>query len=437
MILIKNATVAHFDPVSVESDWDIIIDGSHIVKAGREAGSDSPGITETLDLSGKLVTPGIVCSHNHYYSALARGIIARIGPTPDFVSVLKNLWWRLDRALDEEGVYFSALAGALDAVKCGTTAVIDHHASPSSIPGSLSMMKEAFEMVGLRGILAYEVTDRNGREGMISGVKENIEFAKSVGSGSGRLIEAAIGAHAPFTLGEESLEMVGNAVKETGKGIHIHIGEDTYDSSNSHHLYSEDICQRLDRFSLIDDKSLFAHGLHLTKGDREIINGADSFLLHNPRSNMNNSVGYNRALSDFKNVALGTDGIGSDMFEETKFAFFKHMDTGGTLQPPDFLRFLNNGNRILERYFGSRFGRIEPGCAADLTIYDYDPPTPVNGNNLPGHLVFGLSSRDVETVIVGGRIVYRDRTFPYDVKELYAKMRSAASKLWKRMDDID
>jgi cytosine/adenosine deaminase-related metal-dependent hydrolase len=151
---------------------------------------------------------------------------------------------------------------------------------------------------------------------------------------------------------------------------------------------------------------------------------------------MNNGVGYMRKLADVKNVALGTDGLGANMFEEAKFAYFKNADIKGGLATTDILKFLQNGNEILARYFGSKFGKIAKGYSADLVVYDYDTPTPLTNENLGGHLLYGFSSRDVATVVVNGKVVYEDREFPFDVRECYAKARSAAQKLWKKMDRI-
>ncbi len=446
MLIIKNATVIQFDPPFVNEVADIVVKGDTIVDYGSGVGDryvkdgleigDSSGKSETevIDVKDAYVSPGLVCSHNHFYSALARGIVAKIKPSTDFISVLKNLWWRLDRALDEETVYYSGITAALDAIRVGTTAVIDHHASPSYIRGSLSTLARGFVETGLRGILAYEVTDRNGMDGAEEGVRENVDFATGKRP---ELLEAAIGAHAPFTLSEKTMEMLAEAVSSTKKGIHIHVAEDSYDSSVSHHLYGEDVLERLERHGLLNDKAILVHGVYLTDRDVEILNAKDSFLVHNARSNMNNNVGYNLKIGKVKNLALGTDGIGSDMFEEFKMAFFKHRDSGGSMWPPDFLRFLHNGNRLLERYFGKKFGRIDKGYTADIVIYDYKNPTPLVTENIAGHFAFGPGSSVVDTVVVGGKVVLRNREFPFNVGEIYRKAALVAKKMWERMDEIE
>ena len=440
MTLLKNATVVHLHPAEVIPDVDIVIDGTRIQSVGRAAG-EALKPARTINLAGRVVMPGLVCGHDHFYSGLSRGILAKIAPCPDFVSTLQNLWWRLDRALSREILALSGQVCALEALKAGCTAVIDHHASPSFIEGSLSTLKECFEKAGLRGILCYETTDRNGRDGARQGVEENLRFVRRAqeeksGRGEQRLVEAMIGGHAPFTLSDEDLRALGDAVSASGRGFHVHAAEDAFDSSHSHRAYGKDPLARLDSFGLLTDASLIGHGLYLTPADRDLLNARGAFLAHASRSNMNNGVGYNSSLPHLKNVVLGTDGIGSDMFLEAKFAWFRHRDSGGPLGPGAFMRFLQSGNELLRKYFGEQFGRVEKGYKADLVILDYDSPTPLVRENVAGHVLFGMGSRDVNTVIVNGKIVMENRTFPWDTAPVYAEAQAAARALWQQMDRL-
>ncbi len=441
MIILKNAGIMQFQPSRVEHNMDIVIDGTTIKDIGSNIAANYSA-DKVIDLNGNLVSPGIVCSHNHFYSGLARGIIANIKPSFNFYSVLQNLWWRLDRAIDEEILYYSGLICSLDAIKSGCTAVIDHHASPSFIKGSLSVLKKGFEKAGLRGITCYEVTERNRQlDEAKEGVEENIAFAKIIEQekqqkGENRLVEAMIGGHAPFTISDQGLKMMGEAVQETQRGVHIHVAEDKYDVSHCNGVHRVDIIERLRQFGLMNDKAVIVHGVHLLENDINIVNESDAFLVANARSNMNNNVGYNFSLDKIKNLALGTDGIGADMFEEFKFAYFKHKDVGGPMWPDSYVNFLYNGNVLLERYFNEKFGRIEPGYKADLTILDYQSPTPLVNDNIGGHIAFGMSSTDVKTVIVNGSIVYEDRQFPFDVSSIYIEAQKAAQRLWENMDKI-
>lgn len=439
MIVIKNTKALQFDPPKVWKNVDIVIDNGEIAAVGPGAASKYKA-DKVIDGSGKLTYPGLVCSHHHYYSGLSRGVLAEIGPTPDFVSTLKNLWWRMDRALDEESTYYSSVISSIDAIKAGTTAVIDHHASPSYITGSLSTIKRGFEDSGLRGMTCYEVTDRNGLDQMKEGVEENIRFAKEIdrdiAAGKEHLVDAHVGGHAPCTIPDEGMEMMADAVKSTSRGLHLHVAEDRYDVSQSHLVYGQDIVKRLDSFGMLNDKTILVHGIYMNREEIELLNSYDGFLVHNARSNMNNNVGYNENLPLYKNLALGTDGIGPNMYEEIKVAYFKHKDAGGPLWPGDYLQFLANGNRLLERNFGSKFGRLEKGYKADLVVADYLSPSPLVNENIGGHMVFGMTSTDVETVLINGNIVMENREFPFDVKEIYAKAAIAAKRVWENMDKI-
>jgi putative selenium metabolism protein SsnA len=445
MMLLKNATVVYLHPAQVLVGSDIAIDGGTIAAVGREAAAvPKASVQRTVDLAGRVVMPGLVCGHTHFYSALARGVLARIAPSSDFVSTLQNLWWKLDRAIDREILEASAMAAALDAVQSGCTCVIDHHASPSFIAGSLDVVAACLERVGLRGVLCYETTDRNGRDGALSGIEENRRFAAKVeaesrAGGEGpragsRLVEAMIGGHAPFTLGDETLEALAAVVRGTGRGFHVHVSEDPFDASDSHLEHGRDPLARVAAHGLLSDRALIAHGVHLPPADRDILAASGAFLAHNARSNMNNHVGYQQALPSLAKVVLGTDGIGSDMLEECRAAYFKHRDAGGPLGPGDFARFLQAGNDLVQRCFGGRFGSVEPGAAADLVVLDYRPPTPLVAENVAGHLVFGMRSADVDTVIVNGTIIMNDRRFPFDTEPVFAHAREAARKLWRNMD---
>ena len=401
MLILKNVTAVQLHPAKVQEGVDIAIENDVIVAIGDALTQRYPDAS-FKEMHGRIVMPGIVCSHNHFYSGLSRGIMANIAPCPDFISTLKNLWWRLDRALDEESLYYSGLICSLEAIKSGCTSVIDHHASTAYIGGSISKL---------------------------------IDEAKKATS-EPYLVEAHIGAHAPFTVPDAGLEMLREAVKATGRGLHIHAAEDLYDVSYSHHWYGKDLLARLAQFDLIDSKTLVAHGLYLSKDDITLLNQRDAFLVHNARSNMNNHVGYNHHLSDIRNLALGTDGIGSDMFEEMKFAFFKHRDAGGPLWPDSFAKALTNGNELMSRNFGAKFGLLEAGYKADLTICDYNSPTPLLADNIAGHIAFGMGSGSVHSVMVNGVMVYEDRQFNFDCDSIYAQARKAAASMWRRMDAL-
>ena len=443
-ILIKNITIMEtMPPFSVTENADVVITGSVIEKAGKGAGE---GVTaaKTIDGTGRILIPGNVCAHHHYYSGLSRGMLISAGPQTDFIQVLKEWWWRLDRALDEEAIYYSSLICSMEAIRQGTTGVVDHHASPSFIKGSLSAIARGMEEIGLHGVTCYEVTDRNGgMKEAEEGVEENIRFAEEVDAnasgGNDILVEAMIGGHAPFTLPDEALALMSEAVHRTGRGMHLHVAEDKYDSVWSHHAHGDDIMTRLDRFSLLGENTLLVHGVALSGKEVDLLNERGCFLAHNGRSNMNNHVGYFPYLDRVKKLVIGTDGCGGNMFEELKIAFFKHKDAGGPWWPQDFLEALSRGNSLLESAFRGRyrFGRVEKGYKADLAILDYKAPTPLKMENAAGHFVWGMCSGSVESTIVNGRLVYENRHFTeLDEERIFQEARRVAGEVWERADRI-
>ncbi len=447
MTLFEKVRVISFEPPAVSEPMDVAVAGpaeggaagkgaGTIVETGLNLAAKYPGAKR---LAGSYLSPGLVCSHTHLYSALARGLMVDIEGSKDFAQQLQHLWWRLDRAIDLPILEASALAGCADAVLSGVTSVVDHHAGPEAIDGSLSVIRQAYEAIGVRGLLCYETSDRNGMEGARSGVRENLRFAAEIdadrAAGRRPLVDACIGGHAGFTVGNETLEALADAVKTSGRGLHIHAGEDKYDAVDSRYRFGADLAVRLDAAGLLGSKTIIGHGVWLTESEMELVNARASFLAHNARSNMNNAVGYNGLLHRFDNVVLGTDGMSGDMLEEFRFACFRHRESGGPWWPGDFLRCLDRGNRLMERYTGMAFGRVIAGAVGDLVLWDYEAPTPLVGGNVAGHLAFGLSSRSVKSVMVNGALVVEDRVPAFDARGIGSKARSQAQRLWQRMED--
>jgi len=454
--LFEGVRVISFAPPEVSEPQDVLVsspaDGGFagtILEVGKGLAAKHP---QARRVRGSYLSPGLVCGHTHLYSALARGMLVDIEPSKDFAQQLVHLWWRLDRAIDLPILEASGLAGLADAAMCGVTSVVDHHAGPEAIDGSLSVLRDAYEAIGLRGLVCYETTDRNGMDGARAGVAENVRFTSEIDAdravskagkaGAGLpIVDGMIGGHAGFTLCEETIEALGDAVRTTGRGSHIHAGEDKYDAVDSRYRFGKDLMERWDAAGLLTPKSVVGHGVWLTESEVELIASRDAFVAHNARSNMNNAVGYNGLLHRQRNVVLGTDGMSADMLEEFRFACFRHRESGGPWWPGDFLACLDRGNRLLERSFPAAqgypaaFGKIEAGAAADLVLWDYDPPTPLEGGNVAGHIAFGLSSRSVRSVMVNGKFVVEDRKPAFDAEAIGAKAREQASRLWKRMEE--
>jgi putative selenium metabolism protein SsnA len=432
-MLLRGAIVATLDPPRVEAA-DLRIHGDRIVERGSplppRAGED------VVDLEGGLVLPGLVNAHTHLYSALARGMPGPRLPPRNFVEILERVWWRLDRALDEESVYLSGLVGAIEAALSGTTLLVDHHASPSFIRGSLATLRRAIEDVGLRSVLCYEVTDRNGVEGRDAGIEENRTF---LASGQTALTRGMLGAHASFTLSDESLGRLAAIVRETGSGLHVHVAEDAADVEDCRTRHGSTLPERFERHGLLAPRSLLAHCVHLTTDEVSAVQGKGAWIAHNARSNMNNAVGHadlarRRTGSGASLLALGTDGMDEDMFAEARGAFLKMRDAGRDDAYAATVELLAGGHRFAAALFGLPFGRLDAGAPADLVALDYRPPAPLHADNLAGHLLFGIDRSHVASVMVAGSWVVRGRRVTrLDARAAFARARPAAEALRQRM----
>lgn len=402
---------------------DLVIDGDRL--GGATSG-------ERVDVSGCIVMPGNVCAHHHLYSSLARGMPGPADPPGNFLQILERVWWRLDQALDLETIRLSALVGAVEAARSGTTTIIDHHASPRSIDSSLDAVADGVGEAGMRAILSYEVTDRHGRDGGRAGIAENIRFTKS---NTVSLLRGMVGAHASFTIGDETLEELCGSARDLGVPIHIHVAEDVHDEQDSLDRYGMRTALRLAARGALAEGDLVAHGVHLDGAEIEAVRASGAWLAHNPRSNMNNGVGYAPVRSMGERVALGTDGLDGDMFAEARACYLKARETSLESAPRFALERLGAGAAIAGASFGEpAFGRLEPGAPADLVVLEYRATTPIDDGNFAGHFIFGLDSRAVRDVIVGGRWIVRNRRHQLvDEEELAARCREAAPKLWARL----
>jgi putative selenium metabolism protein SsnA len=429
-ILFKNATAVSLDPLALEA-CDLRIAGGLIKERGTNLPSE-PG-DELIDLGGKLVLPGLVCAHTHLYSSLARGMPAPKQSPQNFHEILKYVWWRLDRALDEETIYWSAIAGGIDAIRSGTTTLIDHHASPGSIQNSLGILKQALSELGLRSVVCYEVTDRGGEKERDLGLAENRNALES----STGLFRALVGAHAAFTLNPKSLRLLAELAESFNCGVHIHVAEDRLDEEEARRNYQMSLVERLEKAGLLRPGSILAHCTHLAPESLKAAQEAGCWLIHNPRSNMNNSVGYAGVSQFGSTAALGTDGIGADMFEEAKFAFYKSRDAQRPLMAEDVLKLLAGGQRLASSIFKEPLGKLTADAPADLTVLDYYSPTPLASDNFAWHFIFGISGAQVKSVMVGGKFLLRDgNLMTIDAEQAAEKARQAAKKLWTKMEKI-
>ncbi len=405
-----------------------------------------------VDARGGLIMPGFLCAHTHFYGAFARAMAIPGEPPRNFPDILRQLWWRLDKALTPEDIAASAEIFLIDAIRHGTTCVIDHHASPNAVDGSLDIIAGAVASSGIRACLAYEVSDRDGPAVMEAGMRENERFIRALRGelkplAENGLLAASYGLHASFTLGPETLERCAASGADLGVGFHIHVAEDASDELDSMTKYGQRAVERLMSEHILGPRSLAAHCVHVNSGEIASLAETRTQSVHNPRSNMNNAVGrapVEEMLAAGVNVGLGNDGFSMNMMQEMKAAYLLHKLSAADprAMPGDLvlqMEFARNA-RIVESVFSPfaadfpRVGELSVGAAADLVLLDYCPPTPLTSENFPWHLLFGIDAQHVNSTMVAGRWLMRDRqVLEMDEERIHARARQLAAELWKRI----
>ncbi len=443
-LLIQNVTVfTNTGEGSIIPDGAVAIEGSKIAAVGTRAELQAQyPDAETFDGQGRLLMPGFINAHMHFYGTYARGL-ALTRPMNNFYEILLHLWWALDKVLDLDAVYYSALLPAILSVKKGVTSVIDHHASPNAIDGSLDRIQDALERTGMRGILCYEVSDRDGPEVREKGFAENERYIRKCQQAKAAnpdyMFDGMVGLHASFTLDDESLQQAAALCADVNRGVHIHMLEDKVDETETQRKYGRGVVERLHHFGLLSSQSITAHGIFLSDSDVDLLANSDTIVVHQAQSNMNNAVGRADVFQMLQRgitVGLGTDGMTPDIRREamTGYLMHKHHLGDNNAAWGEFeTMLLGNNATLYERLSGQRVGRIEAGAAADVILLDYDPPTPLTSDNVWGHFLFGIVDAPVATTIINGKIIMQDHVIAgIDEAKIAAESREVARRVWER-----
>ena len=423
-LLLRNATYIDWKTLDFSVKNIIVRPGDDTIQL---TGRDDDGIvypdTEVIDCAGKLVTKSFAVGHHHAYSALARGMGAPKKIPRNFHEILQYVWWTLDKQLDAELIEMSALVTAMECARNGSTFVIDHHASPFAVKGSLEIIARAFEKVGVSHLLCYEISDRDEKVIAGEGLEETETWLKDH--------QGLVGLHASFTVGDETLMRAVELMQKTRSGIHIHVAEDNYDQEHCVSEHGKRVVARLSEAGVLSSsKSILVHCLHLDEMERELIRNSPAWVAENCESNLNNKVGYFNGAGLGENIMLGTDGMHSDMLQSLKAAFFAGQDNDNISYDSAYRRFRN-----VHRYLN------ENGFRGDgdnnLVILNYNSPTPVTKENFIAHLLFGISSRHITDVISGGRLIVRKRKIiTVDEREILKESRKQAERLWKKINHL-
>jgi putative selenium metabolism protein SsnA len=434
-MLLVNATLVNWTPREVTPDRALLIRDGKIIEIGKtsELREKYPA-EEARDCKGRYVLPGNICAHTHFYGAYARGMNIPGKPARDFPEILRRLWWPLDKALTAESVRHSALVCLVDAIKHGTTTLFDHHASPNAITGSLDVIADAVEKAGLRAVLCYEVTDRDGIEKAEAGIAENQRFLRTERPN----VRGIFGLHASMTLSNATLRKCVDAAE--GSGFHIHVAEHEADEEDSILNHGAPVVTRLQGFGMLGEDSIVAHCVHIDPWEMETLRLTRTWITHQPRSNMNNGVGtmrFDTMMRGDLHVCLGNDGFSNDMWAEWKTAYLLHK--ASTRDPrkangADIAKMATGNNaQLASRFFEQEIGVLAPGNAADLIVLDYHPYTPLTADNLTWHALFGFESSMCVATMCAGKLLMWDRVLlTLDETKIAAEAHAHAPEVWAR-----
>lgn len=442
-MLIKNGTVVKFDNGNnIIENGAVYIENGIIQDVGNSLDMEKKyDNSEQFDAGGNYIMPGMICSHFHAYSQLSRGMFLKGKPPRNFIEILKKLWWKFDKALKKDDLYYSGLVSAIEAVKNGTTCIIDHNASPYCCTGSLETLSLAFKKVGVRGNYCYEVSERDGMEIADEGLKENYNFIKKCIQNKDSLVTGSFGMHAAFTISDETFKRAVDMAKDLECGFHIHVSEGMADEDINEFKYGKSVVERLQSLDALGKKTIAVHGVNINDSDIDILAKHNVIVVHNPESNMNNAVGIpkiNKMMNKGILVGLGTDGFTTDMFREIHVNYIVHkllQKKPYVMLPEDTVNIaIKNNGKIVNRIFGKPAGKIEKGYFGDIIIVDYNSPTPINSKNFSGHMIFGLSSKNVKSTIINGKVVMENGVVKnVNEEEIMKKSTELTRKLWKRI----
>lgn len=443
-LLIYNATIfTNDDQNTVLKNDAVAVEGSRIKEVdSKKVLREKYSNFEQIDGQGRLLMPGLINVHMHFYSTFARGLSLSAQPN-NFHEILSMLWWKLDSSLDSEAVYYSALIPAITAIKKGVTAIIDHHASPNAVDGSLDRIEDALSQVGLRGVMCHEVSDRNGKEIAQKGLRENERYIKKCQIAKEKdpaaLFDAMMGLHTSFTVDDNTLEEAAELSLSLQRGCHIHVLEDGVDGRITKEKYGSGVVERLQKFGILGNQTIAAHCIHLAEEEKDLLTQTKTMIAHNPQSNMNNAVGRTDIFGYLMRgaiVGIGTDGMSADLKLDIRTAMLLHKYdlkdyNVGWNEIQQMV--LKNNPVIFEKVSGQKVGRIESSYLADLILVDYFPPTPLTSDNFWGHFLFSIADAEVDTTIINGKIAMRNKEIPViNEEEIAEKANMAAKRVWDK-----
>jgi 5-methylthioadenosine/S-adenosylhomocysteine deaminase len=419
----------------VLKDWGLSIRGSSIIEASPngELQKKYPD-SEIFDYTDKIVSPGFINAHNHFYGVLSHGITPP-GKIEDFEGFLEDFWWPLvENRIDREMIEAAAAWNAWELLNSGVTTFCDILEAPNALPGGLEAAARVLKKAGIRVVLSFEACERVSTENGAAGLEENRNFFLEYKDHP--LISGLMSIHTTFTCSESFITHAKKIADEIGSRFHMHLSESKYEPEKCLGQYGKLPVEVYRDLKVLDENVLASQGVKLTAGEIDILAERGPSVVHVPLSNCEVGGGVAPVLDLLARgitVALGTDGYINNFFEVMRGAFLIHKayNENPDVMPASavYKMATKNGGAALGMH---SLGVFAPGAPADIIAIEPSFPTPVNEKNIFDQLILFTNPENVKEVFVNGKQVKSGgHMLALDRADLRKGVMNEAGRLWK------
>ena len=427
-LLITNAQVLRVDPsgkqAGVVAGQDVLVRGNHIEAVWPTGAADPSHFDTVIPADGMLVMPGLINCHAHTPMVLWRGLAEDVSTERWF----NDLMWPLENNLQAEDVYWGMLLGLIEQIESGVTSVADHYFHSA-------YAVQAVEKIGSRALLGYAMFGSQG----LGMVEETASFVEEYqGSANGR-IRTIMAPHAPYTCDDDFLRTTAEVAQKLGVGIHIHVSETNAQTVASLRKRGITPIEVLERTGVFDVPTILAHVCGATPADIRLMEKYPVGIAHAVKTYL--KLGHKTApIIEFRAaglaVGLASDGAVSNstmnLWEPLRLMALtqkERVEQGEAMPIAEALAIATHG---AAKVYGQpdELGAVEPGYLADVILVDLSGTHHQPLYNVPASLVYNIQPADVQTVIVDGEVIMRDRTLlTIDKQEVFAQVRERMARL--------
>ena len=417
-ILIKNTNILSMNDDKLKKD-DIYIKNGKIFKIGK---IEDLEVDKVIDGHNFITMPGFINTHTHVGMSFFRNY----GDDNDLMTWLNNYIFPAEEKLNEELVYYASLLSFAEMIKTGTTTFADMYFYQEETIKALDKAKLRAQIA--RGLSSPDENDYR--------IKECIELYEKYNGKDGK-IEIALGPHAVYTNDKDYLKKIAGIAAKYKMPIHIHLSETKFENDECMKKYGQSPTEVFDTCGIFENRTIAAHGVHLSDGDLDILRSKNVSILHNPSSNLKLSSGIcdvSRLMDKRINVALGTDSASSNnkqsMLKEIEVAaLISKLKSADNLKAFDVLKMATiNGAKALG--LGDKVGTVEEGKCADLIMINIDNINHIPNNDLIASICYSTYENDISYVFIDGELVYENGEYTYlDIEDIKENVKRLSENL--------